>query len=133
MRVSRWLTPAHREALKNLDQEHTLLLTASGGFELAPCWQIEQAGSGDDRLRAFFFEHRGASWVVYWHTAGSGRAELPLSADGLRLWQDPGTRSLAFRSTGGRVVLPVEGRRYLECPGLSREQVSRAFREARLT
>ena len=133
VRVSRWLTPAHREALKNLDQEHTLLLTASGEFELAPCWQIEQAGSGDDRLRAFFFEHRGASWVVYWHTAGSGRAELPLSGDGLRLWQDPGTRSLAFRSTGGRVVLPVEGRRYLECPGLSREQVSRAFREARLT
>ena len=131
VRVSRWLTPAHREALKNLDQEHTLLLTASGGFELAPCWQIEQAGSGDDRLRAFFLEHRGASWVVYWHTAGSGRAELPLSGDRLRLWQDPGTRSLAFRSTGGRVVLPVEGRRYLECPGLSREQVSRAFREAR--
>ena len=133
VRVSRWLTPAHREALKNLEQEHTLLLTASGGFELAPCWQIEQAGSGDDRLRAFFFEHRGASWVVYWHTAGSGRAELPLSGDRLRLWQDPGTRSLAFRSTGGRVVLPVEGRRYLECPGLSAEQVTRAFREAGLT
>ena len=96
------------------------------------CRQIEPDSTGD-RLRAFFFEHRGTSWVVYWHTAGSGRAELGLPADGLRLWQDPGKDPVAFGSTGGRVVLPVEGRRYLECPGLSREQVSRAFREARLT
>ena len=132
VRVSRWLTPARREALKNLDQEHTLLLTAAGEFELAPCWQIERGGRGDDRLRAFFFEHRGTSWVLYWHTAGSGRAELELSGEGLQLWEDPGKRSVEFQSMGSRVVLPVEGRRYLECPGLSREQVSRAFREARL-
>ena len=132
VRVSRWLTPARREALKNLDQEHTLLLTAAGEFELAPCWQIERGGRGDDRLRAFFFEHRGTSWILYWHTAGSGRAELELSGEGLQLWEDPGKRSVEFQSMGSRVVLPVEGRRYLECPGLSREQVSRAFREARL-
>ena len=131
-RASRWLTPAHREALKNLDQEHTLLLSANGDFELAPCWRIERPGSGDDRLRAFFFEHRGSSWVLYWHTAGSGRAELELAGDRLRLWRDPGKGRVAFDSTGGRVVLPVEGRRFLECPGLSREKVSRAFREARL-
>ncbi len=131
VRVNRWLTPAHREALKNLDQEHTLLLTASGEFELAPCRQIERAGG--DRLRAFYFEHQGASWVVYWHTAGSGRVELELPGDGLRLWRDPGKGPVAFRSTGGRVVLPAEGRRYLECPGLSREEIVRAFREAGLT
>ena len=132
VRVRRWLTPAHREALKNLNQEHTLLLNPSGEFVLVPYWQIDQAGSGDDRLCAFFFEYQGASWVVYWHTAGSGRVELELPGDRLRLWQDPGKGSVAFRSRGSRVVLPVEGRRYLECPGFSREQVSRAFREAGL-
>ncbi|MDE2756959.1 MAG: hypothetical protein OXI92_10495, partial [Acidobacteriota bacterium] len=56
--------------------------------------------------------------------------ELDLPGGGLRLWRDRGKGPVAFRSTGDRVVLPVEGRRYLECPGLSREQVMRAFREA---
>ncbi len=134
VRVRRWLTPAHREALKNIDREHTLLLNPAGEFELAPCWRIDGAGSGDDRLRAFFFEYRGHSWVVYWHTAGSGQVDLELPGERLRLWQDdPGGRPVTFRGYGSRVVLPVAGRRYLECPGLSQGQVRRAFQEARLT
>jgi hypothetical protein len=133
VRVRRWLTSVHKEKLKNLDQEHILLVNQSGGFELVPYCQIARAGNGDPRLRAFLFEYQRQCWVVYWRTAGSGRANLELPGRSVRLWEDPGRQPVRFQSNGGRVILPVGGRRYVECRGLSQEQVKRAFREGWLS
>ncbi len=133
VRVQRWLTPAHREALKDLAQEHVLLINPAGEFDLQPYWKIEGAGRGDDHLRAFIFDYHETPWVVYWHTSGDGRVELELPGSRPKLWQEPSVRPVGFQTTAGRLVLPVAGRLYLECPGLSREQVETAFREGQLT
>jgi hypothetical protein len=40
---AQWLTRAQKEALRNLDQEHILLINEKGEFELVPYWEIKQA------------------------------------------------------------------------------------------
>jgi len=131
VRVRRWLTQAQKDALRNLDQEHTLLINEQGKFELAPYEQIDCAGGRDQPARAFLFERNGEVHVVYWHTFGEGILELPLEARQLQVMKDLGKPQLVKRRAD-TVKLPLGERRYLQCNGLSREQVITAFRTARI-
>ena len=129
VRLKGWLTPAQKESLRNLDQEHILLLDEHENFELVPYAQIKGAGGGDRRLRAFVFERKGKTWAVYWHTSGSASLHLPLPAHSMKLMESLG-RSMAIRSAGTGVRLPLANRRFVEFTDLSQDQVTSAFERA---
>lgn len=128
-RATGWLTNAHKAALRNLDQEHILLLDEQGSFELVPCAQIDGVASP---ARAFVFERKAKVHVVFWHESGGASLEIPLPANGVRLWKEFG-RPLVPLARDSGVRVPLAGRMYLECGAFSREKVIAAFRNARVS
>jgi hypothetical protein len=76
VRATNWLTDAQKEELKNLEQEHILLINEEKAFELVPYNQIKDLPSAD--ISAFSFTRNGENYAVYWHHTGSGRLHLPL-------------------------------------------------------
>ena len=126
------LTAAQKEMLRDLAHEHILLPGERGGFEVFRYEQIRNVTSGDRPVSAFAFERAGKTWVVYWHLNGHGLLQLPLTAPALRLWEEPGGRTLPFQRSGGTIVLPAGGRRYLECAGISKAEAIRAFQNSRV-
>jgi hypothetical protein len=131
VRLKGWLTPAQKESLRNLEQEHILLINEQGNFELVPYAQVKGAGGGDRRLRAFVFERKERTCAVYWHTSGNASVDLPLPANRMKLMEKLG-RSMAIHSTGTGVRLPLANRRFVEFTGLSQEQVTSAFQRAKV-
>jgi hypothetical protein len=129
VRASNWLTVAHKQALRNLDQEHTLLINEKGDFELLPYDQIPNAAKGNNAASAFVFERHGRTHVVYWHTFGQARLDLPLRASRVCLFREIGKQADAQATSSG-VRVPLAGRHYLECIELSRADVIRAFQQA---
>ena len=131
VRQQGWLTAAQKESLRNLDQEHILLINEQGSFELVPYAQVKGAAGGDRRLRAFVFARKGKTWAVYWHTSGNASLDLPLSADSVKVMERLG-RPMAVQSTGAGARLPLSNRRFVEFTGISRGQVASAFRRAKV-
>ena len=113
VRVQKWLTPEQKLSLRNLEQEHTLLLDEHGEFALLPCAQIEKVGGADSPGRAFLFEYQGAVWVTYWHTSGEGRLQLSLPANKMTLMKELG-KVLTITTSDNQVKLPLGERRYLK-------------------
>lgn len=132
VRVSKWLTPEQKEALRNLEQEHTLLMNEHGEFELVPCIQIEDVAGAAAPGRAFLFEYRGRPWVAYWHTSGQGFLEISLPATQVKLMNDIGRPPLTFHRAGARLRIPIGEKRYLRCDSLTRQEVVAAFQSATL-
>jgi hypothetical protein len=130
-RAERWLTQSHKEMLRNLDQEHILLLNGSGKFELVPYQQIERAAGGNQAVRAFIFERESTVHVVFWHSSGQGRLEIPMQASGVRLLQEIGRPGPAIQG-GSQFVVPIGNRAYLEFSGKSRNDVVKALESSRL-
>jgi hypothetical protein len=131
VRLRGWLTRAQKESLRNLDQEHILLINEQGDFELVPYAQVKGAGGGDRRLRAFVFERKGKTCAVYWHTSGSAALDLPLPASSMKLMEALG-RPIAIHSTGNGVRLPLRNRHFVEFTGLSQAQAASAFQRAKV-
>ena len=125
----RWLTHAQKEMLRIVTREHALLVNEAGDLELVPCEQILER---ERPVCAFIFERKGRVWVVYWHSSGRGARELDLRAERLRLWEQPGRKTLPLEQGRAGVLLPAEGRRYLECADVSKREVVQAFQQARL-
>jgi hypothetical protein len=130
-RTEGWLTEDQKAGLRNLQQEHTLLINEQGKFELAPYEQIECVGGKEQGARAFLFERHGEVYVVYWHTSGEGILELPLEARQLVIMKELG-KPQRVEGRANTVKLPLGERRYLACKSLARHQVIAAFRTARL-
>ena len=128
-RENNWLTDEHRRQLRSAEQEHILLLDENGRFDLQPYEQIKTSGKV---LRAFLLTRNGTFWVVYWHTSGKGRLKLPLRGQNVRLHKEIGKPPLPIKQNGSGVVLPISGRRYLECKGLERGGIIRAFQQAEI-
>jgi hypothetical protein len=131
-RARAWLTRTQKDALKNLDQEHTLLINESGKMELIPYSQIDNIAGAERPARGFVFERAGKVYVTYWHTSGEATLDVPLPARSLRLMKDLGM-TMKVRSVGNGVRLPLAGRMYVECNGISIGDVEKAFRNARVT
>jgi hypothetical protein len=129
IRARKWLTPEQRISLRNLDQEHTLLLNQRGEFVLLPCIQIEKIAGPSSPARAFLFEYEGATWVTYWHTLGEAFLQLSLPAKHLTLMRELG-KPLTIQATGQRAKLPLGERRYVRFQNLSRTEVIAAFENA---
>ena len=76
VRVNDLLTEEQKLAIReNTQQEHILLINENRSYEVVPYAPVE---TSDENLKAYWFERNGSKWVVYWHAAGEGTAELPV-------------------------------------------------------
>jgi hypothetical protein len=131
VRAKNWLTSTQKKALRHPDQEHILLVNEAGDFELVPYSQVEKVAGGDQRARAFAFDRARKAYVVYWHTSGEGALEVPLPSSRVRLMKELG-KEMPVTSTRDGVRLPLADRLYVECAGLSRNELTNAFQKARI-
>ena len=129
IRARKWLTQEQKKSLRNLDQEHTLLLNPRGEFVLLPCIQIEKVAGPSSPARAFLFEYEGATWAVYWHTFGEAFLQLSLRAKQLTCMRELG-KPMTIQASGEHVKLPLGERRYVRFQNLSRIEVIAAFENA---
>ncbi len=128
-RLGNYFSEQQRDALKNPAREHILLLDEDGRFELRPYEQLQRVAGGNPHIRAFVFERRGRTWVVYWHTSGAGKLVLDLAPEKTRLFKELGEEVQLTPKAGG-IVVSVDSRRYLQA-GDQRTKVIAAFRNAR--
>uniref|UniRef100_UPI0032172C81 hypothetical protein n=1 Tax=uncultured Draconibacterium sp. TaxID=1573823 RepID=UPI0032172C81 len=129
-RIQNFFTETQKEKLKNLEQEHILLINENGNFELLPYTQIPHVANGNKNVRAFVFDRADKIWVVYWHTSGEGSLELPVSTHNLCLFEESG-REISLQGNEKNAIIPVGGRRYLRFD-LSREEVVDLFSKAKI-
>jgi len=118
-------------ALRNLEQEYTLLVDKRGRLVLVPCAQIENVAGKEAPGRAFIFEREGNVWVTYWHTSGEGLLEISLGAKQMSLMRELG-KPLAVKGTDKTVRLPLGERRYLKFNKLTSQEVVSAFQNAKI-
>ena len=133
--IRRWeemreqLTPAQRQSLRNLHQEHTLVLNEKNQLELVPYEQISNVAGAERPIRAFIFQRAGSIYVVYWHISGESVLQVPLPRSRVELLEDL-RNELPLEGDAHRIRLPAAGRRYLKCTGLTRAAVISAFQKA---
>jgi hypothetical protein len=133
--IRRWeqmreqLTAAQRESLRNLNQEHTLVLNEKDQLELVPYEQIPNVAGAERPIRAFVFQRAGNICVVYWHISGEGVLRVPLPRSRVELLEDL-RKELPLQGDAHEIRLPAAGRRYLKCTGLTRAAVISAFQKA---
>ena len=111
VRARNWLTEEQKHELRNLDQEHHLLLNEQGELELVPCERVE---TDDARLIVYRFRRQGRTWLLYWHREGEGVLRLPLRRDQFALRDRPGGEALPVEEVDGGCLLPAGNRRYVE-------------------
>ena len=107
------LTEEQKLMLQDLKQEHILLINECGEYELVPYDCIADAAGGDKNLSAFTFERAGKSYVVFWHTTGSGELQLPLGADQVVVEKELGGEVIPVKTQDNCITVPVAGRVYL--------------------
>lgn len=131
VRSKGWLTAAQKSQMRDLSQEHTLLIDERRNFELAPYSQIEKVAGQDGPARAFVFQRNGRVYVAFWHTSGQGSLQLTLDRRQTKLMAQLG-KPIDMVASGNGIRVPLAGRHYLECVDVSRETVVVAFQKATL-
>lgn len=129
VRAQKWLTEEQKKSLRNLDQEHILLVDQRGQFVLAPCVQIERVAQVDAPGRAFLFEYQGSMWVAYWHTSGEATLQIALQAKQMTLMRELG-KPLSVKEAGKHTKLPLGERRFVQLHNVTRQEAIAAFRNA---
>ncbi len=128
-RAQKWLTEEQKKSLRNLEQEHILLVDERGQFVLVPCEQIQNVAGADAPARAFLFEYLGSTWVAYWHTSGEAALQIALPAGQMTLMMELG-KPLPVKESGQRTRLPLGERRFVQFHNITRQEVMTAFRNA---
>jgi hypothetical protein len=128
-RAQQWLTQEQKMALRDLEQEHLLLVDERGQFALVPCAQIENVAGADVPARAFVFEYQGSTWAAYWHTSGEAVLQIALPAKQIVLMKDIG-KPLPVKASGTQTKLPLGERRFAQFHNVTREQAITAFQNA---
>ena len=129
VRAQKWLTQEQKMALRNLEQEHLLLVDERGEFVLVPCVQIEQVAGADPSIRAFVFEYRASVWVTYWHTRGEAVLQIALPAKEIAVMRDLG-KLLPLKMSGKRTKLPLGQRRFVQFRSATRQEAITVFQNA---
>jgi hypothetical protein len=129
VRAQKWLTQEQKRSLRNLEQEHILLVNEQGQFDLAPCAQIEKVAGADVPARAFVFEYQGSTWAAYWHTSGEAVLQIALPAKQVTLMKDLG-KPLSVKASGKQTKLPLGERRFVQLHNVTREEAIAAFQSA---
>ena len=132
VRAKNWLTDEQKKMLQNNSQEHHLLINEQGEFELLPYDQIIDVAVGNKSIRAFCFKRKGDAYVVYWHISDDKRLELPLRPSSIALYEELGEEKEVIRGTNNKVIIPVSSRHYIKANKLTVEQLSQAFKNARI-
>jgi len=133
VRSRHWLTEKQKQMLKNLEQEHILLLNEKNEFELVPYDQIMDVANGSREVRAFTFVRNSDLYVVYWHISGNKEMELPLSSKDFTLMERLGQNiQVNSDQNGDKTIIPVGDRRYLKTSKLSKNILITAFINAKI-
>jgi hypothetical protein len=132
VRAEHWLTDDQKEMLKNLKQEHILLVNEKNEFELLPYDQITDAANGNRELRAFKFRRNNDSYVVYWHISGNKKLELPIESKDFTLMENIGKEIETVTVDGGKTIVPAGDRHYIKTNKLTIEELTAAIRNARI-
>ncbi len=130
-RARKLLTEEQKQALRNLQQEHILLLNEKKALELVPYDEILDVVNGSKEVRAFTFNRGGNLYAVYWHISGDRKIELPLNPRDLVLMEDLGQELRVESSPDGKAVLPVGKRRFTRANRIAKDQLIAAFKSAR--
>lgn len=130
VRRKNWLTEEQKEMLKNPDQEHILIINENGEYELLPYDQIE-ACDNDENIKAFVFERKEKSYVVFWHTTGSAKLSLPLDADDVTVEEEIGGKEVLVSKEEKSIVVPIDGRKYISS-SMPKEKLIEAFIKGKL-
>ncbi len=133
VRKNNWLTAEQKEMLKDLEQEHILLMDEEGSFELQSCEQIENVAGNSREVRAFVFQRKGDFYVVYWHISGDRKLKLPFSKSSVQLFATLGAEEEIQGKESDFIVVPAGARRYLKVKNSSKERVISAFAEAEIS
>jgi hypothetical protein len=134
VRAQKWLTQEQKISLRNLEQEHILLVDERrqrerGQFVLVTCTQIEKVAGADAPGRAFLFEYEGGMWVTYWHTSGEATLQIALLAKQMTLMKNLG-KSLPLKAGGRQTKLPLGERRFVRLRNVTRQEAISAFQNA---
>jgi len=129
VRALKWLTEEQKRSLRNLDQEHILLVDERGQFVLTQCVQIERVGGGDAPGRAFLFEYQDSMWIAYWHTSGEATLQIALQAKQMTLMRELG-KPLLVKAAGKQTMLPLGERRFVQLHNVTRQEAIAAFQNA---
>ncbi len=127
-RLSGFFNKEQKGAMKNPDQEHTLLIDENGNFELQPCEQLTGAANGNPAIRAFVFNRSGKTYITYWHSSGEGKLKLHTKSAGVRLFRNF-KKEIPVEEKNGEITIPAGDRRYLEFDLPEKEAVN-IFSEA---
>jgi hypothetical protein len=132
VRAKHWLTEEQKKELQNLKQEHFLIINETGELELLPYEEITGTAGSNRDVRSFVFERNKKAGVVYWHISGDKRLELPLKSSDFRLMQEFG-KDLPVSSENDKTsIVPAGCRRYIVSDKLTRDDLVKAFRAARI-
>jgi hypothetical protein len=129
VRAKNWLTEEQKVALRNLDQEHLLLIDERGQFVLVPSMQIEKVAGTDAWGRAFLFDYQSGTWVAYWHTSGAATLRIPVPAKQITLMRELG-KPLPVKGSGNQTELPIGERRFVRLHNLTRQEAVVGFQNA---
>ena len=122
VRARKWLTAEQKLMLRELGQEHHLLINEKGEYEIVP---IAMAAVPDETtLRAFVFERNGEAWAAYWHPTGEGTLKLNIPA--AALMDELNTGETVLDAVDGAVTLPACKRRYIRTK-LTAAELAAAF------
>jgi len=132
VRANNWLTEKQKQELKNLNQEHILLINENKEFELQPYDQIKNVAGGSREIRAFIFQRQNDLYVVYWHISGCKNLELSLNKSDVKLYETLGKEEKVESEKKGSVIIPASNRRYLKVSNMTREQIVSAFSRAKI-
>jgi hypothetical protein len=132
VRAQNWLNEEQKEMLKNLEQEHILLINEQKEFELVPYEQITEAANGSREIRAFGFDKDDCTYVVYWHISGTGKLELPVSPENVKLFETLGQEIDIMPAGDKSVIVPLSNRRFIKVCGITKEQLTDAFVNAKI-
>ena len=129
-RIEGKLSDDQRESLKNLDQEHHLLVDEQGRHELAPVDEIPDVCGG--LFKAYGFRRPARpddAYVLIWHTRGEADLAVPVAADKVVVMR-PFGKTLSLKSENGNSVFPVGGRTYIVFPGMQPNRAREVILEA---
>lgn len=115
VRALGWLGEEEKERLKNLKQEHILLINGEGEYELREYDECREAAGGNKEVRAFVFERQKRAYAVLWHASGNGVLELDAQETDLCYEENPDGEKIMIQKAQGKVRIPLAGRRYLSC------------------
>ncbi|MDP4184817.1 MAG: hypothetical protein Q8862_06590 [Bacteroidota bacterium] len=129
-RIQNFFTEKQKEELKNLDQEHILLKNETGKFELHPYRQITLGNDSSSVIRSFIFRRDNKTYVVYWHSRGEAKIELPLGKQKIQLFET-NWKEIPVPDNNGKVIIPANDRRYLVF-NLSQKRVINLLQNAKI-